>query len=310
LLPIFSLLQGCNQVPQFWFYRWIQQLVNGVTIWAAILLGAGLWTMPVASAAGLLWSAFFLFRRYPGFVGSFRSTPAATGIRWRADVWPLQWRVAISWIGAYFTTSLFAPVLFRISGPVTAGQMGMTVTLAMVLLAVSSNWVVTKAPRFGVLIARGDYRELDRIFRRSFISSLVVSCLGTAAIGTGVFLLHWFNHPLSSRILSPLPTFLLLLGTVLNSATTGLSVYLRAHKREPLAPVYLLTASIVFALALVLGGRFGAMGITSGYLGAIALIQLPLSVLVFRRCRVEWRRIPPGGAMPVFAPAGEVAPLL
>ena len=303
LLPLFSLLQGCNQVPQFWFYRWIQQVVNGLALWAAILLGAGLWTLPVASAAGLLWSVFFLLQRYPGFVESFLAPPTGPLISWSTDVWPVQWKIAISWIGAYFTTSLFAPVLFRLSGPVAAGQMGMTVTLAMVLLAVSSTWVVTKAPRFGVLVALGDYRELDRLFRRSFFSSIAVSCLGAVTIGLGVFLLHRFGHPLSARVLPLLPTVLLLSGTVLNSATMGISVYLRAHKREPLAPVYLLTALVVLVSALVLGKRFGSLGVAAGYLGALAFIQLPLSFIVFRRRRAEWHRIPSASSLRVAAPA-------
>jgi len=307
LLPAFSLLQGCNQVPQFWFYRWIQQIVNGLSIWIAILLGAGLWTLSVASVAGLLWSAFFLLRRYPGFVGSFLSPPTGPLICWRTNVWPVQWRIAISWIGAYFTTSLFAPVLFRLSGPVAAGQMGMTVTLALVLLAVSSNWVVTKGPRFGVLIAQGEFQELDRLFRRSFISSIAVSCLGAVTIILGVFLLPRLHHPFSARLLPLLPTVLLLSGTVLNSATTGISVYLRAHKREPLAPVYLLTALVVLASALVLGGRFGALGITAGYLVAVAFIQLPLALLVFRRRRAEWHKVSSDGCLMVGEPADEIA---
>jgi hypothetical protein len=103
LLPVFSLLQGCNQVPQFWFYRWIQQVVNGLSLWAAILLGAGLWTLPVASAAGLLWSVFFLLQRYPGFVGSFLLPPTGPLIRWRTDVCRSR-KIAISWIGPTTTS--------------------------------------------------------------------------------------------------------------------------------------------------------------------------------------------------------------
>jgi hypothetical protein len=87
----------------------------------------------------------------------------------------------------------------------------------------------------------------------------------------------------------------------------GISIYLRAHKREPLAPVYLLTALVVLASALVLGERFGALGITAGYLGAVAFIQTPLSLLVFRRCRAEWHKVPSAGSLGVAAPANSPA---
>jgi O-antigen/teichoic acid export membrane protein len=181
----------------------------------------------------------------------------------------------------------------------------MTVTLALVLLAISSNWVITKGPRFGVLIALGEYRELDRLFRRSFVSSIAVSCLGAVTIALGVIILYRFQHPLSARILSPLPTVLLLSATILNSATMGISIYLRAHKREPLAPVYLLTSLVALALALLLGERFGALGVTVGYLGAIAIIQLPLSFFIFRRRRMEWHRVPSASSFGIAATADE-----
>lgn len=305
LFPVFSLLQGCNQVPQFWFYRWIQQIVNGLSLWAAILLGAALWTLPIAVYAGLLWSVFFLGLRYRGFIESFRSSPKRIRVHWRSELWPMQWRIAISWMGANFTTFLFAPVLFQLSGPVIAGQMGMTVTLAIVLLAISSNWVVTKAPRFGVLIARGEYRKLDQLFLKSFYASVAAAALGAVVIGFGVVLLNLIHHPFSSRILPPLPTALLLLGTVVNSVTMGISVYLRAHKREPLAPVYLLTSLVVLALALMLGKRFGAVGIAAGYLGTLVFIQLPLAFIIFRRKRMEWHRVPSDSPVRVVEPADE-----
>lgn len=306
ILPIFSLLQGCNQVSQFWFYRWIQQVVNGLTLWASILAGAELWTMPIAALAGLAWSMLFLLGWYRKFVGFFLKVPKGPSVRWRDHVWPVQWRIAISWIGAYFTTSLFAPILFRLSGPVEAGQMGMTVTLAWVLQAVSSNWVVTKGPRFGVLVARGEYGELDRLFRKSFLGSIAVSCLGAFIIGLGIYLLAMFGIPLGKRILPPLPAFLLLMGVVLNSASIGISIYLRAHKKEPLAPVYLLTFFVVLVSALVLGDRFGAIGVTTGYLVASALIQLPLSVVVFLRKREEWHRYPPTEIAGIYDNAGAI----
>ena len=297
LIPVFSFLQGCNQVSQFWFYRWIQQIVNGLVMCSAIFFGAGLWTLPLATAAGLLWSGVFLGRRYRGFMSSFLLPSLGPRIQWRSEVWPVQWRIAISWVGAYFTTSLFAPILFRFSGPVAAGRMGLTATLAMVLLAVSSNWVVTRGPYFGVLIARGSFKELDRLFWRSLLASLVIVALGASVVTLGVYFLSYFRHPLSDRILPPLATFFLLLGTVFNSATIGLAVYLRAHKREPLAGTYLVTGILILAFALFLAGPFGAEGVTFGYLAGVACIQFPWAIRIFRRCRREWRG-PLAGAIP------------
>ncbi len=46
------------------------------------------------------------------------------GISWRREVWPFQWKIAVSWLCDYFIFQLFTPVLFAFRGPVEAGQDG------------------------------------------------------------------------------------------------------------------------------------------------------------------------------------------
>ena len=161
---------------------------------------------------------------------------------------------------------------------------------------------MTKGPRFGVLIAQGEYLELDRLFRKWFLSSIAVSCLGAVTIALGVFLLHRFQHPLSARILSPLPPscYCRRRYELRHPGDFDLSASTQA---EPLAPVYLLSSLVVLALALMLGERFGALVITAGYLGAVAFIQLPLSFIVFRRRRSEWHKFPSASSLGIAAPA-------
>jgi hypothetical protein len=287
LTPMFFLLQGCNQVTQFWFYRFIQQVVNGSVLWVAILSGAGLWSSPIAVACGLVWSVIFL-RQYVLFFRTFLSRPAGPRIVWGAQVWPLQWRVALSWFSMYFTSQLFTPVLFKFSGPAVAGQMGLTNTLTNVLIAISSNWVVTKAPRFAGLVARRQFREMDRIFSRSLMVSTIVACSGAAASAGLIYALNLVGNPLSARILPPLPATLFLLAGVVGSILAGLAVYLRAHKREPLVGIFFSASLMVVVLTLLLGRQAGALGIAVGYLGVLALYQLPASVAIFLRSRREW----------------------
>jgi O-antigen/teichoic acid export membrane protein len=152
--PTWALLQGCNQVSEYWLFRMIQQLVNGATLCAALAAGAGLWSLSIAGGMNLIWAMLFLRTRYPDFHRNFLTT-GAHAPSWRTDIWPVQWRVALSWIASYITTQLFAPIVFRLSGPVDAGRVGMTSTIGLILLALSTNPVVTKATTFGMLSASG-----------------------------------------------------------------------------------------------------------------------------------------------------------
>ena len=87
-------------------------------------------------------------------------------IRWNQEVWPFQWRIAVSWLSGYFLFWIFNPVLFAFRGPVEAGKMGMSLSLANAIQAIAVSWVSTKSAPFGTLIARKEYRRLDETFFR------------------------------------------------------------------------------------------------------------------------------------------------
>jgi hypothetical protein len=290
LMPIFYLVQGCNQVSQFWFYRMVQQVVYGCSRCLAVLGGAGLWTGGIAGAVGLIWSIMFLKQRYPKFVTSIMSPPMGPRIEWRSTVWPVQWRIGVSWLSTSVTASLFASILFQAQGPVAAGQMGMTATLAVVLLAVSSNWVTTQAPSFGILIARGQFAELDRRFSRAALASFIVACAGAGGIWIFVGLLTLVENPLAYRMLPLLPTGLFLASVVFSSVTANISVYLRAHRREPLAGLYLTTGAVTVVACLFVAGPFGATGMALSYLAVVVFIQTPAAAIIAWRRRSSWHR--------------------
>jgi hypothetical protein len=291
ITPFFVLLQGCHEVGSYWFYRFIQQTIDGIATVVAILLGFGLWALPIAVACRLIWSIGFLLVRYRGFVASFAIRIREKSTSWHKEVWPIQWRIAIAWFSAYFTTQLFAPVLFRYSGPVAAGQMGMMITLNNVIIAIATNWVVTKAPRFGSLIALRQYVELDALFKRSFSTSVGVAALGAVMGWLGIVILGVFDLPLATRVLLPIPAGLILLSGLFTTIITGLSVYLRAHKREPLVWIYLTSSLIISALTMMLGRQWGATAIALGYCLVLAIFQLPVSLIIFRRSRGTWHRL-------------------
>lgn len=288
-IPLFSFLQGCNQVGPFWFYRFVQQVVNGLSLWLAIALGWDLWTVVFAQLTLLAWSLVFALTRYPNFIRSLlRRGPIQDTIPWRAEVWPVQWRVAATWMSGNFTTQMLVPILFRSVNPVAAGQLGITVTLANVLTAAASNWIVTKAPGFGMLIATRRYRKLDERFRRAMIVSTVFATLVAAILLAFIWLLGVVRPTLAERVL-PLPAAtILLVGAVLNAVLTGIAVYLRAHKKEPLVVVYLLGTVATLLAAALLTPVIGMTGTLALYTAIIGLFQLPAAYLILMRSRAAW----------------------
>lgn len=286
-VPLWSLLEGCNQVSRLYALRLVLGVCASLATWVAIAIGANLWTAGIAVMLTTAISYVFIRRYYWPFVASLRATdhPSAQ-ISWRLDMLPMQWRIALSWISGYFVFSLFTPVLFKFQGPAIAGQMGMTWSLVSVV-GVASSWLMPKIPRFGSLIAERKYPELDVFFAK--IAKIVAGMAVLISLGIFVivYLLNHFSFFLAERILPLAPTGLFLVAQTLVVASMPFSAYLRAHKREPLMALSLATAGLIGISTVILGKYYSATGMAAGYL-IINIAVFPVVLLIWSRCRSAW----------------------
>ncbi len=288
LAPIWSLLEGCNQVSSVYTFRFFQGLCSSLAIWVAILLGANLWVVSIASMAKLIYAVVFLRKRYWSFLMTLLfSFRVKEKMPWHSEIWPMQWRIALGSVGGYFSRYFFTPVLFKYHGAVVAGKMGMTWTLAALLFSFASAWVYPRVPRFGMLIAQRKYKELDELFWRITKVMMILVGLGAASIWSLLYILSMLNHPLAARLLAPLPAGLFLLSQVVLVFSVPMSSYLRAHKKEPLLFLSLAGSLMIGLSNLILGKYFSATGMAVGYL-TTNLIVVPLIAWVWYRCRTAW----------------------
>lgn len=288
VVPIWALLEGCNQVSNVYTYRLIQFVAISVVAWVAIYVGAGLWVASISGITGLLATMVPIGRRYGGFIRTILlAQPKGPRLNWRTDILPMQWRIALSWISGYFVFSLFTPVLFHYQGSVVAGQMGMTLAFVGALMAVASSWVTPKAPRLAILIAQQRYSELDRLFWRITIVVFATTVVGALSIWLLVFALNRLHHPFANRLLSSVSTGYMLLATIIVSVSLPMSTYLRAHKKEPLLALSVIGGLLTGATVIVLGKYYSADGVAIGYLIVTAIVT-PFVALIWYRRRGDW----------------------
>lgn len=201
----------------------------------------------------------------------------------------MQWRLAAAGIGNFFAFSLFSPVMFRYYGPAVAGRMGMSWQIVLGLWSFASAWIQAKVPTFGALIARREYSALDRLFFRTTGVSLAVLAVGASCLWAVVAALATL-HPLAilDRVLAPLPFGLMLAAGVLLHLSSSQSAYLRAHKREPLLILNVVSSAGIGLLVWVLGSRLGPVGAASGFLLVVGGFMVPYETFIWVRCRAAW----------------------
>ena len=288
LLPFWSLLEGCNQLRSLYFIRMTRAVVTSVVLWAAIISGAGLWAISISVWAGITVTVLLAASRHFRFFSSMFRAPVGATLSWWREVWPMQWRIAVTWSAGYFFLSLFTPVLFRYRGAVEAGQLGMTLNVLAALNAVGTVLIQTKVPTFGALIAERKWKALDELTLRVGLSSGLIVLIGSAVLFSVVLTINLIHSPFAARVLAPLPFATFLVATLAGCLTAPMSFYLRAHKQEPLVGVSVAVGLIVAISNIILGRYWGALGMGIGYAGATIAVSLPVITLIFLRCRSAW----------------------
>lgn len=290
--PSLAFLEGLGKVKDIAEIRVFQQLASLFILWLGLIFGFKLYVAGISSIFGVIVLFFYLIKRFLPLLRNIYKRNIVEKVSYKVEIYPLQWRIALSWIGGYFIFQLFNPVLFATEGPVVAGQMGMTLSILNAVLALSYSWISTKIPLFSSYIAQKNYFKLDKLFKLSFLQSSFVNISGLIGFFFTIFCIHYFDiylvgKPLSDRFLPFLPLTLMMISFLMNHFIGSWAVYLRCHKKEPM-----LLNSIVYALlscisTIILGNNFGLIGITTGYC-IISIIIACWAYYIFIIKKIKW----------------------
>jgi len=288
MMPVLAFLEACGRVAEVARFRVVQAIGANLALWLALLWGAGLAAAAVFAVTNMCIAGFWLLTSQRTLLANLLAVPATQKIDWRVQIWPYQWRIAVSWLSGYCIFQLFVPILFAYHGPVEAGRMGMGITLAGAIAAFGMSWLTTKAPRFGMLVSLRQFEELNALFARAVKQTVYVSTSVAILLMSMVGLLNLLQHPLATRLLSPLPFALLLAATAINVVVSAEATYLRAFKKEPFLVISVLSALFVGVCTCSVGRAYGAVGMMAGYLLINSAVGLGLGSWIFFRCRRDW----------------------
>lgn len=266
LSPIFSFIEGLGKVKEIAKLRLVQQLVSLVILWAMLSLGGKLYSAPIAGVGSLVVTVIILiFSDFRKVLIKIWDLLDKWKVNYKNEIFPYQWKIALSWMSGYFIFQLFNPILFATEGAIVAGQMGMTLAVLNGITGLTISWMATKVPLFSGLIAQKKYRDLDHIFNRTLKQAAMINGLSLLAMFFGIVGLKHFNLPVGERFLPYLPLVFMIIPVFLNQYVSSWATYLRCHKQEPF-----LVLSVVMGIAtslstIILGNYFGALGMTAGY---------------------------------------------
>lgn len=291
--PILAFFEGLGKVREVAKVRLIQQIVQLLLVLSFFILGFKLFSSPLASLISffviLIWT--FSGDNKKNLIFIWHKIDIYK-VNYKKEIFPFQWKIALSWISGYFIFQLFNPVLFATEGAIVAGQMGMTLAVLNAILMFTLSWINTKVPIFSNLIANRKYKELDLLFNKTLCQSTFLNIVALLIFFFGIFLLRYFdlklgNKYLGDRFLNYLPMIAMMIPIILNHIISAWATYLRCHKKEPLLYQSVVIGLLCSISTIFLGNYLGVIGMTFGYL-FVSIIGFFWTYYIFKSKQKQW----------------------
>lgn len=283
-----AICEGIGEVADVAKLRLRQSVVGYLLLWLLLFSGQGLSAVVAVPLTSAIATAWWL-RRHPNLRllrMEVAQEPHANdeGYEWRRDIFPLQWKIALSWASGYFIFNFLTPVVFALQGPIEAGRLGLALTIFSAVSTVSISWIAAKVPTFAAHIARHERSALNTLFDHQVRRSVGASFVCSLAVIVAAFAAGHFAPKVLDRLPS-LTCLVMLAGvTVANAFVFAMAAYMRAHKEEPLLFQSLATAALI-GIGVFFGAHHTLQATVAAYTAATLLVSLPWCAKLFLKYR-------------------------
>lgn len=290
---LLAFLDGCGHIKETSKIRTIAQAFGlGVSI-CCLYSGYGLYALGLNAVIRVILSVYLIHRKrfYPVFTEIWHQKITEKLFYWK-EIFPYQWKIALSWLSGYFIFQLFNPVLFAYVGAKAAGQMGLTMAGMTLAMNFAMCWMNTKIPLFSMLVAKKDYVELDAKFKQTLkqVLGMVIPCMLFLILlieSFSYFHLTIHNIAFAEKFLPFRPLLLISVSALANIFIASFAIYLRCHKEEPYMWLSIITGFISIFSTFLLTKYFGLIGMTSGYC-VITIITNIIGYSIYQQKKREW----------------------
>jgi O-antigen/teichoic acid export membrane protein len=284
MTPFWAILEGCNRVAQIAVYRFWQTIAGFVISAICLSLDQGIYTVVWASVFMIVYPLIYLVYRWRRLILQIMRPAGAQQVSWGGEIWGFQWRIAGTWMSRYFLESGIAPLAFHLSGPVVAGQIGMTFQIVRLIGGVANTWTVLKIPHWGALAASGKFQEIEASWFLAARRNVTICALGMGGFMIGLVALIFLWPSASTRFMEPRFAAGFAVGWLLYSVWLVSMHYTRALRKEPYTFLHLSVGIIFLGSCLLFSKQLGNATIP----WIFALVHLPAAILaVFLRRQIR-----------------------
>lgn len=295
LSPITAFIEGLGKVKEVAQLRLVQQIIHPIVVWGGLIAGSKLFVSGADAIIRVLVVGVIIIKS-PFFkiLKNIWLDLRSDVVSYMQEIFPYQWKIALSWVSGYFIFQLFNPVLFAVEGAKVAGQMGMTMAALNGIQSLTQSWINTKVPKMSSLIAQKEYCVLDNLFEKTKRQMMFV---GTLCLVLFIVIIYYIQESnitflgieIANRFLPIIPLCLMAWATWTMFPINCWATYLRCHKKEPLLLNSIVVGLLCCLSTVILGNLYGLYGMTIGF-ALLRFVSLTWIYIVYKKKKNEWHK--------------------
>jgi hypothetical protein len=286
VIPFMSVLEGAGQIDTVYRVRLLQAVLGSIACWIMLASGAGLWASAMVPLLAVLVTTGWLWFCARSFLISGWTT-RGSAYDWRNEVWPLQWRLAVSWMSGYLVTQINIPILFLTDGAILAGQFGLSLAVVNTIGLICQSCFTRHVPEMTQAVMARDWGKLDKLFFQNLVKSLLLFIVSTFVLLTGCIIFD--QSSLVNRLLPFWPLVGLLVYSFVSLIVSAWALHLRSFRREPLLLIMFICNLLILPGVLVATNYYSINGMILVLDIVYLFILLPKSWSIWRRCKRDWK---------------------
>ncbi|QKJ31487.1 hypothetical protein HQ865_17510 [Mucilaginibacter mali] len=283
---LLSFFEGCGLIAAIEKNKFIGAVAGSVSTIIFLYLGFGLYALAFTAIITSALNLVLVYYRFGKLTLQVINISKGYIVNWKKDFLQLIWRYAISWSSGYFIFQIYTPLMFQFHGAIEAGRVGISIALVTAVFSISNVWIYVANPKLNMQASLKNWSAMDRLIFKSISLAVLTFGLG------GIFILgvmYFYSDRLSflHRFLGILPMTILLVAWILQIVINGLAVYLRAHKKEPMVLLAIVSAVYIFVSTILITKYLPAQYLFLGFLTSV-IWGLAYTVILFIKKRKEW----------------------
>jgi O-antigen/teichoic acid export membrane protein len=286
-LPFFAVIEGSGEIKDAFILRFYQGFFGSILCWLLLLLDFGLWgSIAIPLVSPIIFLVWIVLKKSDLLFNALKND-SELYFDWKANVWPLQWRVGLGSITSFLMSQLSVPILFHYQGAVIAGKMGVSLSIAHMIGILSQSWIVQHVPSMSQAVARSEWKLLDNLFKRNLLRLIFTFLIGAILSLFAFELISGSSY--QQRLLSIDDYICLLFFVFFYQINGALASQLRSYKEEPLVWIFLIGSLLALGGAFLTVKNYSAHGIVLVMLFVQAILIFPASLIVWKLCNRRWR---------------------